>query len=167
MYFTMEIDSMHRTGQDSLTHAADSDLQELEEFLEKRHLFLMEFVSQRKFKPPDRNKETVTASRVSGFSDPSFTLLASQIQSTNFYDELFLIWDKKYLNPISNGSTSKYLFILEDTMYTEKMDTLFVISFRPLKGKNFDGLKGILHINSRGYAIQHVIAEAAETKGMF
>jgi hypothetical protein len=167
MFFTMEIDSLHRTGQDSIPRAVDAERQELEEFLEKRHLFLMEFVSERKFMPPDRNKEIVTASRVSGFSDPSFTLLASQIQSTNFYDELFMIWDKKYLNPISKGSTRKYLFILEDTLYTERMDTLFIISFRPLKGKNFDGLKGILHINSRGYAIQNVMAEAAETKGMF
>ncbi len=159
MYFTMDIDS--------LPGDVDSARQDLEAFLEKQHLFLMEFVSQRKFKPPDKNKEVVTASRVSGFRDPSFTLLASQIQSFSFYDELFMIWDKKYLNPISSGSTRKYLFILEDTMYTEQMDSLFVISYRPLRGKNFDGLKGILHINSRGYAIQNVIAEAAETSGIF
>ena len=167
MYFTMDIDSMFRSSKDSIPGDVESARQDLEEFLEKQHLFLMEFVSQRKFKPPDKNKEVVTASRVSGFRDPSFTMLASQIQSFSFYDELFIIWDKKYLNPISSGSTRKYLFILEDTMYTEQMDSLFVISYRPLKGRNFDGLKGILHINSRGYAIQNVIAEAAETAGIF
>ena len=167
MYFTMDIDSMFQAGRDSLDREEDSSRQDLEKFLEKQHLFLMEFVSERKFKPPDKNKEVVTASRVSGFRDPSFTMLASQIQSTSFYDELIMIWDKKYLNPISNGSTRKYLFILEDTTYTEQMDSLFVISYRPLKGRNFDGLKGILHINSRGYAIQNVIAEAAETEGIF
>lgn len=167
MYFTMDIDSMFQAGKDSMESDVDSSRQDLEKFLEKQHLFLMEFVSERKFKPPDKNKEVVTASRVSGLRDPSFTMLASQIQSTSFYDELILIWDKKYLNPISNGSTKKYLFILEDTMYTEQMDSLFVISYRPLKGRNFDGLKGFLHINSRGYAIQNVIAEAAETEGIF
>ena len=167
MFFTMDIDSLFRAGTDSLESEMDSSRQELEEFLEKQHLFLMEFVSERKFKPPDKNKEVVTASRVSGFRDPSFTLLASQIQSTSFYDELIMIWDKKYLNPISSGSTRKYLFILEDTVFTEQMDSLFVISYRPLKGRNFDGLKGILHINSRGYAIQNVIAEASETEGIF
>ncbi len=167
MYFTMDIDSMFQAGRDSMESDVDSSRQDLEKFLEKQHLFLMEFVSERKFKPPDKNKEVVTASRVSGFRDPSFTMLASQIQSTSFYDELILIWDKKYLNPISNGSTKKYLFILEDTMYTEQMDSLFVISYRPLKGRNFDGLKGFLHINSRGYAIQNVVAEAAETEGIF
>ncbi len=159
MYFTLDTDS--------LGNAQDTSRKDMEEFLEKQHLFLMEFVSERKYKPPDKNKEVVTASRVSGFRDPSFTMLASQIQSTSFYDELIVIWDKKYLNPISQGSTRKYLFVLEDTMYTEQMDSLFVISYRPLKGRNFDGLKGILHINSRGYAIQNVIAEAAETTGIF
>jgi hypothetical protein len=37
-------------------------------------------------------------------------------------------------------------------------DTIFVISFRPQKGKNFDGLSGIFYINSNGYAVQNVTA---------
>jgi len=146
---------------------AEGDQEDLEDFLEKNHLFLMEFVSEREFLQPDKNREVVTASRVSGFNDPSFTLIASQIQSFSFYDELILIWDKKYLNPLSRGSTRKYLFVLEDTMYTEQKDSLFLISFKPLRGRNFDGLKGILHINSDAYAVQNVIAEAAETEGVF
>ena len=195
MYFTLDLDSMFRdavnrdtlpvqdtlpaqddpctlpgeagAGADSSMSDLDEDMENLEEFIGKQHLFLMEFVSERKFLHPDRNKETVTASRVSGFSDPSFTLLASQIQSTGFYDDLIMIWDKKYLNPISQGSTRKYLFVLEDTLFTEWQDTLFVISYRPLRKTNFDGLEGILHINSRGYAIQNVIAEASEKLGPF
>jgi hypothetical protein len=180
MFFTLEQDSLWQdsTNEDTIqyqesatadTSRADleDDLERMEDFLGKQHLFLMEFVSEREFLHPDRNKETVTASRVSGFSDPSFTLLASQLQSTDFYDDLIMISDKKYLNPLSRGSTRKYLFILEDTLFTELQDTLFVISYLPLKNRNFDGLQGILHINSRGYAIQNVIAEAAETSGMF
>ena len=178
MFFTLDLDSMYRdavnTGPiedvsktDGTGHEPDSTFMKLEEFLEEKHLFLMEFISTREFMHPDKNRERVTASRVSGFSDPSFTLLASQIQSFSFYEDLFIIWDKKYLNPISRGSIRKYLFILEDTLYTEAQDTLFVISYRPLRNRNFDGLKGTLYINSKGYAIQNVIAEAAETQGFF
>ncbi len=196
MYFTMDLDSMYadapaesissdRYSADSQTdsnHAAngvqssadstdiiisEEDRDKMEDFLEENHLFLMEFVSEREFLQPDRNREVVTASRVSGFNDPSFTLIASQIQSFSFYDELILIWDKKYLNPVSRGSTRKYLFVLEDTMYTEENDSLFVISYKPLKGKNFEGLKGILHINSNGYAVQNVIAEADKKDDVF
>jgi len=145
----------------------DSSLNEALDFFEKQHLFLMEFISEREFRQPDQNQEIVTASRVSGFKDPSFTLLATQIQSFAFYDDLIMIWDKKYLNPISPGSTRKYLFVLEDTLYTPRDDTIFVISYNPLKNRNFDGLKGILHINSNQYAVQHVIAEAAELNTIF
>ena len=144
--------------------ATDSALIKAKEFFDKQHLFLMESVSEREFIYPDKNNEKIIASRVSGFKDPSFTLLATQTQSFSFYDDLINILDKTFLNPISKGSTKKYLFLIEDTMYTETNDTLFVISYRPLKGKNFDGLKGILHINTNTYAIQNVIAEADEPK---
>jgi hypothetical protein len=183
MYFTMQFDTLHESreaGQtDSMairtniniktegSSSEDSSLTETMNFIDKQHLFLMEFVSEREFLFPDKNKEVVIASRVSGLKDPSFTLLATQIQSFAFYNDLIMILDKKYVNPISKGSTSRYLFILEDTLFTEQNDTLFIISFRPLRGKNFDGLEGILHINTNGYAIQDVIAEAAEQETIF
>lgn len=127
---------------------------------EKSHLLLMEFISERKFKFPGKNQEKIVASRVSGFKDPSFTLIATQLQSFSFYDDFFVLFDKFYLNPIAPGSTSRYSFLLQDTFFTETMDTLFVISYKPLPGRNFDGLKGVMYVNTNGYAIQNVIAEA-------
>lgn len=126
----------------------------------KPYVVLMEFISERKYKFPDKNQERIVASRVSGFKDPSFTLIATQLQSFSFYNDFFEIYDKYYLNPISPGSFSRYSYLLEDTFFTETMDTLYVISFKPQQGKNFDGMKGVLYINTRGYAIQNVIAEA-------
>ena len=67
-----------------------------------------------------------------------------------------------YINPISNGSTNRYFFLLEDTMYTAQGDTVFIISYCPKKDKIFDGLKGFLHINTNGYAIQSVVAKPLE-----
>ncbi|OFX20187.1 MAG: hypothetical protein A2041_09300 [Bacteroidetes bacterium GWA2_31_9b] len=67
-----------------------------------------------------------------------------------------------YINPISKGSTNRYFFLLEDTLYTTSGDTVFIISYRPKKDKTFDGLKGFLHINTNGYAIQSVVAEPLE-----
>lgn len=130
----------------------------------KPYLLLMEFISERKFKFPGKNQEKIIASRVSGFKDPSFTLIATQLQSFSFYNDFFELFDKFYLNPISPGSSSRYSYLLEDTFFTETMDTLFVISFKPQLGKNFDGMKGVLYINTRGYAIQNVIAEAKSSE---
>ncbi len=164
MYFTILYDTLTgypETGREK----GDSSFSDAMDLVKNNHLFLMEFVSEREFLFPDKNKEVITASRVSGLKDPSGTFLATQIQSFSFYNDLIMILDKKYINPVSKGSTGRYLFILEDTLFTEQNDTLFIISFRPKRGKNFDGLKGILHINTNGYAIQDVIAEAADKEG--
>lgn len=145
----------------------DSSASGLNNILSKQHLFLIEYVSQRNFKFPEKNNEKILSSRVSGLKDPMFVLLATQMQSFSFYNDFFTILDKRFLNPISTGSTSKYFFLLEDTFYTEQHDTLFVLSYRPRKGKNFEGLKGVLYINSHGYAIQNVLASPVNESELF
>jgi len=129
--------------------------------LEKMHIFLIETVSQRKFLPPNNSEEKIVATRVSGLQNPDFALLGTQLQSFSFYGDYVEILSAKYLSPLTKGSPKKYLFILEDTTYIG-VDTVFTISFRPRKGKNFEGMKGQLFINTNGYAIQNVIAEPHE-----
>lgn len=138
----------------------------VEQFLKKRHLLMMETVSQRYFKSPDKNLEEVVASKVSGFAMPTFVILATQLQSFSFYKTKLNLLDKHYLSPISKGSTQSYLFVLKDTLYVD-IDTIFIIAFRPRKGKNFDGLKGLLYINTSDYAIQNVIAQPMEQGDFF
>ncbi len=164
MYFTFETDSLDAISKtDSIpTTKADSLNKKIIAFKNKQHIFMMESVTERNFKYPNSNSETVLASRVSGLKDPFFVFLATQFQSFSFYNELVNLGGKNYLNPISKGSTSRYLFILKDTLFTQSFDTLFVISFRPLIKHNFSALKGVLNINSNGYAIQSVIAEPVE-----
>ena len=127
-----------------------------------QYLFLTETVTERSYLKPERTKEKITALKVSGLKNPQFVLIASQFQSFSFYKDYLKVLDKNYLSPISPGSTSKYFFNIEDTLYSNK-DSIFVISFKPAKGKNFDGLKGLLYINTDGFAIQNVIAEPAKS----
>ncbi len=136
----------------------DTSLSAADKFFKNQHLFLIESVTKREFLKPDKNHETVLASRVSGLKNSPFALLATQLQSFSFYDDFITVLDEKYLNPLSEGSTRKYFFLLEDTLYNGK-DTVFVISFEPKKDKNFDAMKGVLYINTNTYAIQNVIAE--------
>jgi len=138
--------------------AEDTTLVGIAKFFKKQHLFLMESVTAREFLYPNNNHETVMASRVSGFKNSPFAIMATQLQSFSFYDDFISVVDERYLNPLSEGSTRKYFFALEDTLYDGK-DSVYVISFKPRKNKNFNGLKGVLYINTNGYAIQNVIAE--------
>lgn len=129
-------------------------------FFERNHLFLLESVTDKKFIAPNLSNENIRGIRASGFKDVSFMALATQLQSFTFYKEIIELSDKTYLNPISKNSENKYLFTLEDTLYEGK-DSVFVISFMPRTGKNFEALTGVLYINTNGYAIQNVIANPA------
>jgi hypothetical protein len=138
----------------------------VQKFFDQRHLFITESVSKRKYRRPGRNHELIIASRTSGLKTPLFTFLGNQMQSFSFYDKTIKLLDRVYMSPLVPGNTAKYLFVIEDTLYSGK-DSVFVISFRPKHGKNFDALKGVLYINSNQYAIQNVIAEPAVTEGLF
>lgn len=134
-----------------------------EDFLKKNYLFLMESVSKRKHHKPDKDHIEVIASRVSGFKNPSFTMLATAFQSFSIYKNFITITGKNYLSPISSKSYKKYLFIIEDTAYQDN-DTIFIMSYRPFKGKNFKGLKGQISINTNGFAVQNIIASPSNEK---
>jgi hypothetical protein len=88
-------------------------------------------------------------------------MLGTQLQSFSFYEDEVNILDLQYLSPLHNSALRKYIFTLEDTTFVGT-DTLFVLSFQPKKGAKIQGMKGQLHINTNGYALQHVIAEPAE-----
>jgi len=150
LVFTLEADS-------ATLNSPDSNNIEMAAFINRQHIFLMESVTERKYRKPGKDNERITANRVSGFKNPTFALLASQFQSFSFYDDFITVLDKNFLNPISNNSINKYWFILQDTTY-QGTDTTFVISFKPKKNHKFEALEGLLYINTNGWAIQNVIA---------
>lgn len=131
------------------------------QLLKNSRLLLTESVSQRKFLRPHWSEEHITGTRFSGFQNPRFAALATDLQPFSFYQDHIKLFDIRYLNPITDGSLKKYRYFLEEEFYQEK-DTVFIISFRPKNGKNFEGLEGLLYINSNGYAIQNVIASPSE-----
>ena len=164
MIFTVLIDSAHV----DTTKVADSSVRLLKELMTRQHLFMMESVSEHKFLYPSRHHDKVTATKVSGLKDPLFIFLLSQSQPTSFYDEVITLAGKNYINPIGPGFDKHYFFWLRDTIYSMiPGDTTYVISYKPLKGKNFDALTGLLYISNRGWAISNVIAAPYRTDESF
>lgn len=164
LYFTALVDSAILNNPDTIVKLDTSD-QKAIEFLDKYHIFMLESVTERKYKQPDKSYEKIIASRVSGLKNPTFTLLGTEMQSFSFYNSSLQVMGENYLNPISVNSHNKYLFVIEDTTFSG-VDTVFIISFRPLKGKNFKGLKGLLYVNTDGFALQNVIAEPVDQEGI-
>ncbi|AKD02662.1 DUF5686 domain-containing protein [Pontibacter korlensis] len=138
----------------------DSAYLKMRNLLSKQHLFLLESVTDYAFLKPNLTKETVLATRVSGLQQPSFGVVAAEAREFSVYDDLPVFFGKRYLSPISPGSTRKYNFVLQETL-VQGADTVFVISFKPEQGKNFEGLEGLLYINSSGWAVQNVLAQSA------
>ncbi len=151
-------------GQDSLE--LDSSYYELNEFVESQHILFMETVTKRNFIKGRRDNEEVVASRMSGFKNPLFALINTEMQSFSFYDDYISIAGQELLNPITPGSTSRYFFLLRDTLYNSPLDTVFAISFRPKPHYGFEPMQGILYINTSNWAIQNVIARPVETEGI-
>ncbi|HEX2617576.1 MAG TPA: DUF5686 family protein [Flavobacteriales bacterium] len=144
------------------TAATHTDLMQL---MEEQHIFLIESATKKSFIPPAAEKEEVLAMRVSGLKDPSLLALAAQTKTFSIYSPQISIGDKNYLGPIGPNSTSKYFFLLEDTLY-QGSDTVYVMSYRPRRGTKYDGLKGLLYVNTDGYAVQNVTAEPVEREGV-
>ena len=134
------------------------DYRKRDSIAEQQQSFLMETVTERRFRFPNDNFERVILNRVSGFPNMGIVALANMVQPFSFYGDFLRILDKNYVNPVSIGSPSLYFFNIEDTLY-KGVDTVFLVSFHPRKGKVFEGLTGLLHVNSRHWAVQNVQAK--------
>ena len=138
----------------------DSSYLRMRKLLARQHLFLMESITDYAYLKPDKVKETILATRVSGLQQPSFGIVAAESRDFSVYEDMPVFFGKRYLSPLSPGSTRKYDFVLQETNVIGQ-DTVFVISFKPEQGKNFEGLQGLLYINSNGWAVQNVLAQSA------
>lgn len=139
----------------------DTSLAKVDRLADKMGLLIMESVTERKFLFPDKDEEVITATKVSGFKNPAFASLATDIQPFSFYQEIIPILDRSFINPIADGSLSRYDYSVQDTIFGED-DTVYIVAFSPKKGKKFDALTGQLYINTYRYAVQNVIARPAE-----
>ena len=135
----------------------EDTLNEIGNFYEQSYLFITETVAKRKYLKPKFSEDSIIATRTSGLKSPNFAFLANSIQPFSFYEEYISLFATDYLNPISKGSTKKYKFRLKEE-YLRGRDTIFAISFEPKANRNFEGLKGLIYINSNKYAVQSVDA---------
>jgi len=132
-----------------------------EQQAEQQHLFLMESVTERLFKFPNAVQERVLLNRVSGLQSAGLVALANMVQPFSCYGDFLRVLDKDFVNPVSPGSPKLYFFNIEDTLYSGA-DTVWILSFHPRKGRVFEGLEGVIHLNSHGWAVQNLRARPAD-----
>ncbi|TAE73422.1 MAG: hypothetical protein EAZ85_07045 [Bacteroidetes bacterium] len=134
----------------------DSADVDLNEYFKKHHILLTETITDYQYLKPNQKLEKVKASKTSGFKNPRLLALSANSKPVDFSGDFVQILDKEYLNPLAKGSTERYFFNIEDTLFQQK-DTIFIISFSPLAEKNILGLEGIMHVHTKNYALQNVV----------
>ena len=126
------------------------------------HVVFSETFSKRLYKRPQQLQEIVIASRFSGLKKTYFTNLVTDILPFHVYSDYISLNGKDYINPISKGWQQRYSFYLADEIDNEN-DTTYILSFSPKKNVGFNSLKGLVYINSDGYAISHFISSTGDT----
>jgi len=102
---------------------------------------------------PDKTAKKLIASKFQGLRIRYLLCWLFKCNHFHFIPNLFILGDKNYITPVSKGSIPKYFYLLEDTLLPGKRHHLCHNHSSLIKTKNFDGLKGLLYINTNGYAI--------------
>ena len=142
-------------------------LSRFDSLLKRSDLMVMETFSEVLFRAPDQLRQNVLGTKMSGSKNAQVVYLASKMQSTSFYEETVSVAGTDYVNPISRNSKNHYFFGLESVSSAEGTDSLYVISFHPLKGSTFNGLRGVMTIHSDGWAVINVKAEPDQQAALF
>lgn len=131
----------------------------------ENYLMLTESYTERIYKFPGQTKETVLATKFSGLKNATFGVTTSDFQPFGFYKDYLVMNNISFVSPVIEGSINMYKFRLKERI-PHQTDTTYIISFEPRAGRNFKGLKGLLYVNSDGYAIENIIVSPSDEKGM-
>ncbi len=126
--------------------------------IDKGHLYLTEKISEHKFQRGKNRKELILASRMAGFKEPIYEVLALDIENFSFYDEVYTLLGNKYLNPLAKNAVNQYRYQLLDTLVRQGQNT-YMIYFRPKKQGARVGLEGVLYINDQQFALEKGVAQ--------
>ncbi|WP_149206134.1 DUF5686 family protein [Flavobacterium johnsoniae] len=133
----------------------DSSDYKFKEIITKQHLFQTEKVSQYQF-GNNKLKETVLGTKIAGFKNPIYEVIAFNLQSISIYDNKYELFETKYENPISNTAPASYNYKLLDTVNIKGRET-FMIYFKNKHKRRTSGLEGVLYIDSQNFAIAKAV----------
>jgi hypothetical protein len=141
----------------------DRSIEELKRELDstnfaKAHFMMLESATEVTFEQPNKIKEKVLANRMSGFSNPMFSLQSNSFQPFSSYSAYLTFIAIDFLNPISPNSEAKYLFQLEDSLDTPQ-GKAYLIAFQPRKNASGNLLQGSLSLDADDWALVTIQAK--------
>ena len=116
-------------------------------------LYLSETVSKVTFQKPDKMKEVIVASKVSG-NDNGFSFNNAADANFDFYDN-YLEFDANVVSPIADNAFNYYKYKLEGSFFTENNQQINKIKVLPRRASE-PVMSGYLYIVDDTYAIYAV-----------
>jgi len=116
-------------------------------------LYLSETISKISFEKPDKLKEKIIASKISG-NNKGYSYNTATLSTYDFYDNT-LDFDVKLISPIADNAFSYYKFKLEGSFYDDNNQQIYKIKVTPKRDKEpvFEGYIYILDDSFAIYAI--------------
>lgn len=133
----------------------DSSDYKFKEIISKQHLFQTEKVSQYQF-GNNKLKETILGTKMAGFKNPIYEIIAFNLQSISIYDNKYELFETKYENPISNSAPANYNYKILDTVNIKGRET-YMIYFKNKHKRKSSGLEGVLYIDQENFAITKAV----------
>ncbi|MEZ7506430.1 DUF5686 family protein [Flavobacterium sp. Arc2] len=133
----------------------DSSAYKFKEIVRKQHLFQTEKVSQYQF-GNQKLKETILGTKMAGFKQPIYEILAFNLQSFSVYDSRYELFETKYNSPIATDALNDYNYKLLDTISLDGRMS-YMIYFKNKKKSKASGLEGVLYIDQNNFAISKAI----------
>ena len=133
----------------------DSSDYKFKEIISKQHLFQTEKVSQYQF-GNNNLKETILGTKMAGFKQPVYEIIAFNLQSISVYDSKYELFETKYNNPIASDAIKDYNYKLLDTVSIKGRDA-YMIYFKNKKKRKASGLEGVLYIDQENFAIAKAV----------
>lgn len=132
----------------------DSSDYKFKEIITKQHLFQTEKVSQYQF-GNNKLKETILGTKMAGFKQPVYEIIAFNLQSISIYDSKYELFETKHQSPIADNAFSDYNYKLLDTVPIKGRNT-FMIYFKNKKRKT-NALEGVLYIDQENFAVAKAV----------
>ncbi|QGK77033.1 DUF5686 and carboxypeptidase regulatory-like domain-containing protein [Flavobacterium sp. SLB02] len=139
-------------------------------------LYLSETISKITFEKPDKLKEKIVASKISG-NNKGYSYNTASLSTYDFYDNT-LDFDVKLISPIADNAFSYYKYKLEGTFYDDNNQQVYKIKVIPKRDKEpvFEGYIYIvddsfaiyaLDLDIKGYRMKNEFTEVMTLKQSF
>ena len=145
--------------------AQDSSQNQAKKLLENSMLFISERAISHYYDKKMGSKNKVEAARISGLRTPLYELIALQPISTEFNEDEFNFFFRKFINPLSLAGLKAYNYIITDSIQQEGRN-LVEVSFNTKKKEN-KSLHGYALIDLESFALSKFYAENKTKAGSY